>query len=81
MKILNVIRDENYSTRLLIERDYLRISMVEPTRCTDVSDLFYFGMTLYVFRTVFPSMDGKTGTSVHLFGFTVEIILLLHYDA
>jgi len=51
------------------------ISIVKPTRCTNVSNLFYFGMTLYVFRTVFPSivhacccmyslelltMDGKT---------------------
>ena len=28
------------------------ISMVKPTRCTNVSNLFYFGMTLYMFRTV-----------------------------
>jgi len=31
------------------------ISVVKPTRCTNVSNLFYFGMTLYMFRTVFPS--------------------------
>ena len=24
------------------------ISVVKPTRCTDVSNLFYFGMTLHV---------------------------------
>ena len=29
------------------------ISIVKPTRCTNVSNLFYFGMTLYMFRTVF----------------------------
>jgi len=32
------------------------ISIVKPTRCTTVSNLFYFGMTLYTFRTVFPSI-------------------------
>ena len=32
------------------------ISIVKPTRCTNVSNLFYFGMTLYMFRTVFPSI-------------------------
>jgi len=32
------------------------ISIVKPTRCTNVSNLFYFGMTLYMFRTVFLSI-------------------------
>jgi len=32
------------------------ISIVKPTRYTNVSNLFYFGMTLYMFRTVFPSI-------------------------
>ena len=32
------------------------ISIVKPARCTSVSNLFYFGMTLYMFRTVFPSI-------------------------
>jgi len=32
------------------------ISIVKPTRCTNVSNLFYFGMALYVFQTVFPSV-------------------------
>jgi len=32
------------------------ISTVKPTRCTNPSNLFYFGMTLYMFRTVFPSI-------------------------
>jgi len=31
-------------------------SIVKPTRCTNVSNLFYFGMTLYTFQTVFPSI-------------------------
>ena len=29
---------------------------VKPTRCTNVSNLFYFAMTLYMFRAVFPSI-------------------------
>jgi len=33
---------------------YEIISIVKPIRCTTVSNLFYFGMTLYMFRTVFP---------------------------
>jgi len=31
-------------------------SVLKPTRCTNVSNLFYFGMTLYMFRAVFPSI-------------------------
>jgi len=31
-------------------------SIVKPTRCTNVSNLFYFEMTLCMFRTVFPSI-------------------------
>ena len=34
----------------------LKIPTVKPTRRTNVSNLFYFGMTLYMFRTVFPSI-------------------------
>ena len=30
------------------------ISIVKPTRCTNVSNLLYFGMTLYMLRTIFP---------------------------
>jgi hypothetical protein len=32
------------------------ISIVKTNRCTNDSNLFYFGMTLYMFRTVFPSV-------------------------
>ena len=32
------------------------ISIVKPTRCTTVSNLFYFGMAFYMFQTVFPSI-------------------------
>jgi hypothetical protein len=32
------------------------ISIVKPTRCTSFSNLFYFVVALYMFRTVFPSI-------------------------
>jgi len=32
------------------------ISIVKPNRGTNVSNLFYFGITLYLFRAVFPSI-------------------------
>jgi len=32
------------------------ISMVKPTRCTSFSNLLYFVVALYMFRTVFPSI-------------------------
>jgi len=32
------------------------VTIVKPTRCTSVSNLFHFGMRLYMFRTVFPSI-------------------------
>jgi len=32
------------------------ISIAKPTRRTNVSNLYYFGMKLYMFRTVFPSI-------------------------
>ena len=38
-----------------LKRKY-SISTVKPIRCTNVSNLFYFGMTLYMFRVVFPSI-------------------------
>ena len=31
-------------------------STVKPTRCSYVPNLFYLGMSLYMFRTVFPSI-------------------------
>jgi len=39
---------------------YNLISTVKPTRCTNVLNLFYFGMTLYMFRTVFPSITSSS---------------------
>ena len=33
-----------------------RTSIVKPTTCANVSNLFYFEMTLYMFRVIFPSI-------------------------
>jgi len=42
------------------------IYIVKPTRCTDVSNLFYFGMTLYMFRTVFPFIISSSRLYIQL---------------
>jgi len=51
-------RKQNLSTGFDVHRAVHRniISIVKPTSCASVSNLFYFGMTLYMFRTVFPSI-------------------------
>jgi len=52
----------NFHSKFVKKFDVLRavhrniISIVKPTRYTNVSNLFYLGMTLYMFRTVFPSI-------------------------
>jgi len=38
--------------------------MVKPTSCTIVLNLFYFGMTLYMFRTVFLSIIRSSSLSI-----------------
>ena len=40
---------------------YNIISIVKLTRCTSVSNLFYFGMALYMFWTVFSSIIRSSG--------------------
>ena len=34
------------------------VSIVKPTRCNNVSNLFYFEVALYMFRTVFGPSSG-----------------------
>ena len=40
------------------------VSLVKPTRCTSVSNLFYFGMTLYIFSDG-PSVHHQEFETVH----------------
>jgi hypothetical protein len=51
------------------------ISIVKPTRCTSVSNLFYFGMTLYMFRTVFPSIIRSSRLHIQQHAFVKQILL------
>ena len=41
-----------YDTHRAVHRNI--VSTIKPTRCTIVSNLFYFGMTPYIFNFVFP---------------------------
>jgi len=41
------------------------ISIVKQTRCTNVSNLFYFGTTLYMFRTIFSRPSSGVQDSAH----------------
>jgi len=47
-------------------RKMMMVSTVKPIRCTIVSNLFYFGMTLYMFRTVFPSIISSSRLYIQL---------------
>jgi hypothetical protein len=51
------------------------ISIVKPTRCTNVSYLFYFGMTLYMFRTVFLSIIRSSRLYIQQQAFVRQILL------
>ena len=51
------------------------ISTVKPTRCTNVSNLFYFGITLYMFRTVFPSIISSSRLYIQQQAFVEQIQL------
>jgi len=51
------------------------MSTVKPTRCTNVSNLFYFGMTLYMFRTVFPSTISSSRLYILQQAFVKQILL------
>jgi len=51
------------------------ISIVKPTRFTNVSNLFYFGMTLYMFLTVFPSIMKSSRQYIQQQVFVKETLL------
>ena len=51
------------------------ISIVKATRCTNVSNLFYFGMTLNVFRTVFPSIIRSLRLYIQQQAYVKQILL------
>jgi len=51
------------------------ISIVKPNRCTSVSNFFYFGLTLYMFRTVVPSIIRISRLYIQLQAYVKEILL------
>jgi len=51
------------------------ISIVKPARCTDISNLLYFGITLYMFRTVFPSIIRSSRLYIQQQAYVKQILL------
>jgi len=51
------------------------ISIVKPATCTSVSNLLYFGMTLYMFRTIFPSIIRSSRLCLQQKAFVKHILL------
>jgi len=51
------------------------ISIVKPTKCTSVSNLFYFGMTLYMFQTVFLSIIWSSRLYIEQQAFVKHLLL------
>ena len=57
------------------ERTLNLVCVVKPNRCTNVSNLFYFGMTLYMFRAVFPSIVRNSRLYIQQQAFVKQILL------
>ena len=51
------------------------VSIVKPTTCTNVSNLFYFGMTRYMFRTIFASIIRGSRLYIQQQAFVKQILL------
>ena len=51
------------------------ISMVKPTRCTNVLILFYFERILYMFRMVFPSIIRSSRLYIQQQAFVKQILM------
>jgi len=51
------------------------LSTVKPTRYTNLSNLFYFGMTFYMFRTVFPSIIRSSRLDIQQYLFDKCLLL------
>jgi len=51
------------------------ISVIKPTRCTNVSNLFYCGTTHYMFRAVFPPIIRSSRLYIQQQAFVRQILL------
>jgi len=58
-----------------IFEDKMSISIVKPSRYTNVTNSFYFEMTLYMFRTVFPSIIRSSRLYIQPQAFVKQIML------
>ena len=70
---LNMYSSDTFDVHRPVHRNI--ISIVKPARCTNVLNLFYFGMTLYMFRTVFPSIIRSSRLYIQQQAFVKEILL------
>ena len=74
-------------TSVVIYYTSVVISIAKQTRYNNVSNLFYFGMTLYMFRTVFQSntSSSRLYTAVCLLAsrqqYMFDICLLLYVQS
>ena len=51
--------------------------LVKPTRCTSFSILFYFGITIYMFWTIFPSIIRSSRLYIQQQVYVKQVLLLL----
>ena len=58
-----------------LAKGFTVMSTVKPTRYTSVSNLFHFGMTLYMFRTVFPSIISSSRLYIQQQAFVKQNLL------
>jgi len=52
-----------------------RLNHCATSRCTNVSNLFHFGMTFYMFRTVFPSIIRSSRLYIQQQAYVKQILL------
>jgi hypothetical protein len=83
-KQFNIVSGETcYLLRITLDclqpKDKGRINpIVKPTRSTNVSNSFYFGMTLYMFRTVFPSIIMSSRLYIQQQAFVKQTLLSVY---
>ena len=76
---LHLVQDYRHRTRLYIWiqlKNYIAFSFYSKTNQThNISNLFYFGTTLYMFRTVFPSIIRSL--RLYIQHHTIQVLWLL----
>ena len=70
-KILNL----SFAVFTVVYKVWILASIVKPTRCTNVSNLFCFGITLYMFRMVFLSVIRSSQVYIQQQAYVKQILL------